>query len=481
MILYLLSLFAAAQPLSYQQQVDAALADYGRYSEADKPYIRYLSLHSVPADIKAQDVMRFVLPHLSTQQVIERIMPVQVPGTAFYRCDLRDLHWELPAWFHVMEKYPFDQSGTGNPLFVRMDWLAFQTSDAQLSSSYYDLLYSEKRFPEGKAAYSSPVKSSGFKRGRDGGLMRTTRKPTTYAAPKAKASASNFPATADEFLGFWGVDTQKNKPFQRGIVIDQGNSGVALHTRLVVNFPNALGAAWQTFDSDIGVGEEDALSKLDGGLKFKATEIIAAMKKVSLKTGESFNAQAYLLTDGAQKTVNEADVRIVVDSTSTPPVIRTPGSCVRCHSGQGILTLPKNAIRAFIEDGGVIAKYKKEDAEAFEIFYLGTLATEVKRHQDDFGLFVESVCDLTPTQVVSEYSGLLNYYDRPLTIEQAAVEVYARDKTEFINAVGLYAARRPTISIRLANLIHGKKIPRGVWEDSVFQQASSALAEWRAR
>ena len=489
--MYLLFAFlAVAEPLTYPQQVDAALADYARFSDSDKPYIRYGTLHSVPEAIKASEVQRFWLPHLSTQQVLERIMPQQITGTQFYRFDLRDLHWTLPAWSHVMESYPYDLSGTGNPLFVRMDWLTWVTSDAQLFSAYYDLLYGEKRFPDGKTrTTTAPVREAtttrhwpntgGPRRGNERSKHRGPVKPTTYAAPKAKASG--FPANSDEFFDFWRVDVAKNKEFHRAIVIDAGNSGVALHTRMAAFFPNGLGVASQTFDSETGVGEDDALNKLDGGLKFDATEAIVAMPKVSLKTGESFSAQAYLLTDGAQKTVNEASVRIVIDKSDKLPVIRTPGSCVRCHTS-GILSLPENAVRAIIQDGVEVYTKDKDKAEAIERFFLLKLDRDVNRYQDDFGAFCEAVSDLEPAELTSEYSKLLTWYDQSVTLEQAAIETYAKDATELKLAIALYAARKGRVdTIRLATLAHGRSVPRGIWESDVFQQASAALALWRAR
>lgn len=473
----LLLLFVAfQQPLTYKQELVAMEADYARIAADDKPYTRYLSLHAAPADIEAEQVLRFILPHLSTQQIVERCLPVELPGTRFHRINLRDLVWQH-GWEAVIKSYPYAPSDS---LIVRADWLIWITSDAELSSAYYDLLYGEKRF-----------KSAGVREYGSAGVRKefpTTGGPRRGDKPSALPPASglqppaSFPATAEEFFSFWGVDSSRLKPFHRAVVIDQAKSGVALHTRMVLFVPNGLGVASQTFDSESGVGEGDALSKLDGGFKFDATEAIVAMPKVSLRTGESFAAQAYLLTDGRQKTVNEADARIVVDKTDKLPLIRTPGSCIRCHAS-GILSLPENAVNAMIADGVEVFAKSKEGQDAFERFYLLNLNRDVKRFQDDFSQFVQAACgeDVTPAEVVGDYGKLLTWYDAPVSLEQAAVEVHATDAAELKNAIGLFAERQGSATIRLATLAHGRSVPRGVFESEVYPQAVAALAAWRRK
>ncbi len=418
---------------TYQADVRAAQADFQSYAEVDRAYIRYLSTHTIPTDIPAEAVQAFWLPHLSAETILQRQIPQRVGDTKFFRIDLRDLGWTVDAWLKLGKEYPY-AGGYENPLFVRVDWLIWITSDTANSTLYYDLLYAET------------------------------------GAPKNR----------EEFLERWRVDLKDADGFEQAIVIDEGSSGVALRTRLVVRRQTPAGYYWETFDSEIGEGENDPLEHLGGGLKYDAQELIASIPKIDLVTGERGAAQAYLLTDGAGNRVEEASARIVVDSSDRIPLIRTPGSCIRCHS-TGLLNLPRNLVRELVTDGVEIYSKDKQQAEAIERLYLGKLDKELTRNQEDFAAFVASVCDLEPVAVTKAYADVLGFYEANVSLEQAAIELAAVDADELRNAIAYYAEAQGQAAPRLAMLAHGKDIPRRIWEADVYDRAKAALKLWRDR
>lgn len=429
-------LISGAAPVlaqTYQADVQAARADFNSYAEVDQAHIRYLSTHTIPDDIPAEAVQAFWLPHLSPETVLQRQIPQRVGETKFYRIDLRDLGWTVESWLKLGKQYPY-AGGYENPLFVRADWLIWITSDTANSTLYYDLLYAKT------------------------------------GAPKNRS----------DFLERWRVDLKDAAGFEQAIVIDEGSSGVALRTRLVVRRQTPAGYYWETFDSEAGEGKNDPIAHLGGGLEYDAQELIASIPKIDLVSGERGAAQAYLLTDGAGNRVEEASARIVVDSSDKIPLIRTPGSCIRCHS-TGLLNLPRNLVRELVTDGVEILSKDKRQAEGIERLYLGKLDKELTRNQEDFAAFVASVCDLEPTVVTKAYADVLTFYEASVTLKQAAIEVYAESSDELKNAIAYYAEAQGSVAARLAMLAHGKDIPRRIWETDVYERAKAALQLWRDR
>lgn len=407
---------------------------------------RYFSTHNVPDELSVEDVLAFWLPHLSQKAVLERQIPVRVGETKMYRIDLRGLGWTIKQWIKLNEENPY--TSLGNPLIIRAEWLIRITADAEESSAYYDLLYG-KTFLKGKWV-------------------------------------TNTPANRNEFLKFWKINVDDAKGFEQAIIIDEGNSGVSLRTRTAVRRRSVTGAGWETFDSRDGVGFGDALAQIGGRLDYDASELITSIPKVLLKTGDRSNAQAYFLTDGKGKRINQADPRIVVDHTDPRiPIIRTPGSCVRCHN-VGILNPPENAVRAVIEAGVELFAKGPNFAEGLERLYLGKMAPAVKEDQERFIRFVAAVTEKKPEEISSAYAKLLAWYNSPVTLEQAALEVGTTPDevklaiAHFFNLFQNDAAQLRKMA-RLATLAHQRRVPRKIWERQTYFETLAALALWRKK
>lgn len=438
------ALFAvAADP--YAADVAAARADHASYG----PSARYLWFGAIP-DEPQQDAgvaMRFWLPHLSRVTPLEYQRPTLITPT-LARIDLEQLGWGYETWRKLCDQYPLATFPLGTDLLmVRADWLCWVTADATRSTAYYDLLYAG------------------------------------IGTPKTKA----------DFFKVWQVDQKGGEPYQLGVVIDEGKSGVAFRSRLAVYTPSPGGALWETFDSREGFGTADPLENLTGPdkLAHDAQEMIAAIPKFDLATGERGLCQAYLLVDGKGNRVDEAPTDIVEDKSKFlgEPAIRTPGSCVQCHSG---LNGPQeNSVREWIADGIELSTYQREAKEYLERFYLSKEGKLITRQNEDFDQFCLSATGLDAVDCVSAYRALVTGYDASVNLEQAAREVYARDGQELRLAIAWYSERlgpAPGVG-RLASLTRPNgKVPRRVWQGDrtkgqtgVWHQAMQALSQWRTK
>lgn len=420
--------------LSREEAVGVYLADLKNFSEHDRYYIRYINWQAYPGTIaEIEAIQAFIFPHLSSEIYLEGQIPHEVvPG--IYRIDLREIGWSVESWLKLSRLYRYSGYRNPNILDVRGDWLIYETADAEKSTLYYDLLYST--INNGKA-----------------------------------------PSDRAEFLKLWKVDGIGTGLEQAHIINRQG-SGVSHETRLVVYALSANGYYWETFDSERATGKKDPIVQLEGGLEFDAMELIAAMPKINSKTGDRCYAQAYLLTDGQQKRVEEAAVRVVVDHSDRIPAVRTPGSCIRCHHN-GILDLGPNLAREIIRSGNRIYAKRGFDKKT-EAKFLGDLARATQRNQEDFGLLLKGYTDLSTTETVGAYTRLLKWYESNLTLAQAARELYTTPE-ELRLAIGYYAGLRPgdKFLTRLNMLAEGTPIPRFDWEDQSYLQAYEALKIWR--
>lgn len=436
----------------YAEEVARAKADYAEQVQlGGNP--RYLYAGVLPPEVRvmATDVAQpFWLPHLSLDTVLEHQIPINLPGTAMWRLDIDSIGWGTKAWRELAKEYPYFDAP--DPLIIRVDWLLAVTSDAQQSQSYYTLLYA-----------------------------------TQKANPKNRS----------DFLKAHEISEREIERFRVGVVINKGRSGVADDTRLWTAIPKAR--FWETFDSIDASGKNDPFEQLmtkgtgrgAGNLKFDAGEGIIEIEKRSLRKRVTGKCQAYYLVDGQEAKIDVAGTNIVHDKTEFrgDASIRTPGSCASCH--YAINGPQHNLIDDAISRGTELTvKNNRRGAEFVEAFYLGDNKTIVTRANEDFATFCEAATGQDPSTCVNCFRAVIDFYDRPLGLGQAAREVYARDATELQRALAYYSERvGPIPRARLNDLAaDGATIPRKSWEGNRlkkevgdFHFAQQALALWRKR
>lgn len=249
-----------------------------RVPEGERCFMRFVSWQAVPAPGSAlhRRVMRWWANNLSTEQAVA--YPVIVPESRglLWMVDLRNYRWNERAWEAVAARDPYcvepfvsyeasyllrsrvgvkakkNKDGTTPVVaMVRADWLfrdSIETGRPSPSTTYYDLLFAEQRYPEGK-------------------------------------EETNFPRNADEWEEFFGVKTitealAKQKLDTRVGAIAAGSrdrpggSIVARQNRVVQIAQGFWGITFRTFDARRTAGDTNYLDKAGdvafGKIKFDA-------------------------------------------------------------------------------------------------------------------------------------------------------------------------------------------------------------------
>jgi hypothetical protein len=430
-----MSAFAAALILlAAHPEADAALSDRAKFPADQQADIVYLSLATCPSDRRDQleNVLRFVVPSLSSKPYLGEQLPQRVDGTTLLRLDLRGLGWQS-TWGQVIAREfvpayrPDLQQVKAIPLVVDGLWFAatmfdpIETGDAQ-----YRLLY------------------------------------------------GNPPATADDFLAAWGI--QNDPLYVFGTI--EGASDVAVQrVRLIENRPGAKrNYGWLTRDSAVVAGPTDPLENLPNRAKFEAQELITGIPK--WYAGQSGMLQAYFLADGNGKRQEKAPADIVVDHTGLRGVeIRNTVSCIACHA-QGINPVASDAFREYIGAGARVAFKDKAEQEATDRYLGSDVAKEVAANQQAYAEGVRLCNGMTPEETTRAFVDIVRLYDAPVTLDQAARELHC-DPKELLLALADHS-RQYTLSGRLALLAQGKQIGREQFKAN-FSLAMQVVYRWQQK
>ena len=394
----------------------------------------YLSLAEVvPAEReRLANVLRFVVPSLSSRSYLGDQIPQPVKGTNLMRLDLGGLGWEQ-SWPLVIQQqyipaYRPDLVGTkAVPLVVSGLWFAAAVTDPNTTGdAQYQLLY-------GKAL-----------------------------------------KTDDEFRKFWKVNADGQVAFGR----IEGNSGVAVQrARLIENNASAIRAYhWQTFDSRVLAGQNDPLENLTTRpLKHDASELIAGIPKHY--AGKSGTLQAYFLANGKGERQDKAPADIVTDSTGTRGVeIRNTLSCIACHES-GLQHPTLDQYREYILSGARIYTKDKATQQQIDQYFDSPIAKEIGRNNADYAEAIALVNGLTPKANAEAFRAIVRLYDAPVSPEQAALEMYLPFE-EWRLALGNYS-RTGQLTGRLALMAQGQSISREQWQAN-YPLAQKVLALWHA-
>ena len=391
------------------------------------PAYVYLSLRESSQPEKLENVLKFLVPSLSHKPYLEQQIPQKVGN--LMRLDLEELGWDK-VWHSVIEKHyvPFyrpDLKGSQRiPLVVSGAWFAASIVDSTLTGdAQYQLLYSG-------------------------------------AVPK----------TLKEFDRFWQVNSKPDLFFGR----IEGASGVAVQkTRLMQNQPTAnRGYSWVTFDSRAVAGQNDPLENLTReNIKHDASESIAAIPKHY--GGKSGTLQAYFLSDAKGNRQEKAPADIVVDHTAVRGVeIRNTISCIACHV-EGLRLPTLDEYKAYVTSGAEVKFLKKNDQREVDRFYDSPIAKELQRNNEDYAEGVNLCNGLTPQENATQFKQIIQLYDAPVTLEQAAKELYC-DATELKLAIADYG----NTTGRLAFLANNQTISREQFAQNYYL-AQKVLYAWQ--
>jgi hypothetical protein len=414
-----------------QRYTNAAIASKELTPE-DANYLYFFTSYTLPERLRqdGENSLSFVLnKSANVFNYSGKIYRPKKISPTMYVIDIRDFGWTIPDWDFIASLQAYFQQNITNygvtsyvDKVFRIDWFVVNATDTTKQDDigikeyvYYVLLYG---------------------RGKE-------------------------PKTGTEFRKIWGVDIDavRKHQLERGIIVDEGHSGVSRHTRQLRRSRTIFGYYWETRD----VKAYDALIKNLGAKKnqfqeqdyiedifakhFDAMELI-----VSHKNG----LQVYLLNNQDDKRIEFADNAIVIDKSDIKDVRVRGGKCDTCHA-MGI-NPATNEIAEIFNAGGDIHAYDDKLQKAIAAFYL----------DEDFGDIIEEdnriyeraikKCnDLTPIDNAKAYTNIYNWYLELLDTKQAALEIGLtveeyKEKIKF-GTTG-----------RLVQLFYDRKVPRLVWD-----------------
>ncbi len=417
--------------------------------------VRYFTLYDVaPARRQeVRDALFFWVNSLSARKAKIR-RPELVPDTdgLLYRVYLSYYDWSAESWEEVAKTdstfqlpwvdrrdYAYMHYYAGNAL-LRASWFIDASSDTNRNQAYYRLLYSNVQ------------------------VTRNGKKVSLAGQP---------PANDKEFQEAWFVDLKAAKDFEidKGAIIPDGTSLVALHNRHLWRVPTLFGSVWQTFDVAEKIDPKEAALRDFVEVRFPqqwdASEYIASMPN---------GLQAYMLSDGKGKRVEFADPQVATEKDSAlsrhSVTVRTSQSCVVCHS-TGMLHF-----REFLPellDGGVDLKVKDKAAQEREqAYFLSNIAQSVDEDSYRYAKAIAACNGLNSKDSTRIFANTINWYRDPVDLDQAARDCGTTVAT-------LKAALSFSGKGRLgAMATQGRPIPRWMWDATHFSEAMLLLAQWHS-
>lgn len=421
---------------SVNDEVGIAVKALQGIPEEERQFIKFFSSASIPdtefftlsdgEKISIRDagilVFRFIIHSLSAGEVFAD--PVQISPT-LWSIDIRDYRWTPESFEKVSNLDPYWrepwvdgqlyralQLESGNAI-LRMDWFIVHTTDTTRQVDlgrtplYYELTYSGGKIPE----------------------------------------------TLNEFRKFWGVDipaSQANKTLT-GTVVDKDQSGVSSQMRHIFRVRTILGYYYETQDVATLRNGDDYLENLEPDIRqknFVAGESI---------TTNRLRLQTYFLSNAKGKRIEVGDNQVVTDHTDIKDKrVKVAKSCMICHSTG--LNITPNAAQDLLNLGVSLKTYPKEFNNDLLRFYFGEFATFM---QDDNILYeraVKQANGLEPTENAKLFKQFYEWYDRPISIDQAAREC-------FVTSEEIKSKCESSIRGRIAALTKGKPVHREAWEE----------------
>lgn len=381
---------------------------------------------------------------------LEKVQSIPKSDTLYW-IDVRDYNWTPESWeaitsfdgYMVEPIIKHENNGllrllAGNAV-VRADWFVYHASR---STEQVDKLKTNKS------------------------IYRTL----LYAQAKE-------PKTVQEFRATWGLpDIEKSRQIgnEYGTLVTKSKN-VSRNNRMLFGYRTELGWLYQTYDVKHEQGKRDYVERFYefGGKPpdiFDGGEIFAT---------NLLKLQVYDLYDDKQNLADFADATIVRHLTDVlgDTRVSSPHSCFDCHAEGPIPS--ENTINNFLKKNGKIYYPVKNDQLRVDRAFLNNkFEDSIVENQNTFAQALYRVNGLRPVDNVKSYYRVVNWYNKPLTVEQAAFEcgVTVEDlKKKSLEGLQEYNNKIPG---RLALLLDSNEaIPRDVWEapntdgiPGIFQQ-----------
>ena len=325
---------------------EAAAADMAVLSKIKSPdelyYIRYLSVHNLPPDMRLEGlkVSSWLLNSVSKNDII--VVPaIGGPDNILIRVNLFDYGIDPKVWDKFGEKDPYFHQkiietkvitvGTGE-----FEWVSTnETYRASDGKWYYKQVQREKTITQTVTGHEKVAAAAWL----DTNSMLYLIDKTKSRAPILRADwfityASQSPQyydwlgfkTLDDYLNFVAFDKRALRREARATVVTSGSGGkcprVARHNRILRWTPTFNGGVWETFDFAQSTGAKNVINNF-----------LASKRDAGEYIGNGGNGlQYYFLVNGKNERVDESDNKVVVDSMALDARVINGRSCMWCHS-----------------------------------------------------------------------------------------------------------------------------------------------------
>tara|TARA_R110000803_G_scaffold1731_2_gene5601 strand:+ start:334 stop:2049 length:1716 start_codon:yes stop_codon:yes gene_type:complete len=407
-----------------------------------RPFIKFFTAYTVPHSLREQEVytLSFELHSLAAwsnqvqptyrplaQEVAGRMVArQQVPGSAtLWWIDIRDFGWTNQAFEKVVKNDPYfvppivderisfvlNAEGLSTNILLRVDWANTNFMDAQrqidrgLTPIYETLIYSR--------------------------LARAPRNKSEWDDRWKQRNANEFYTLVTK------------------------SRAVGRYNRVLETSQGRFGSHYETFDVVFQEGARDYVEDLFNFNNNKprisdAGEMIAENQLGML---------VYAIRDNRNNLVSFGDptaVRHPADIVNDVRV-RTAHSCVDCHAGGPLKA--ENTLNELLAKGVKIRFPRFDDKADLEAAYLSDgFNRAVLSGETRYASAMQRVNGLTPEQNGANYLTSVAWYNQPVTLEQAAIEIGVTKELLQQRLIG-------KVGGRLALLVsNGEPIPRDSWD-----------------
>lgn len=442
-----------------ESSVFFALADLKTIPPEQQQYIRYLSLHNIPAAKRDEyaKIVSFVVNSLGTRRKIYIPVFVGASEKTVIRLNIKDYDWNPESW----EKLAREGSGPRpfpepyfHTLIVDKAEIKFKTiTQKKTVTKQVEKLvqvgvyqntgapYYEKRLVKEDVEIEEQIKvpiEQKIKKEKlasapwiNADVMADFIALTQSEAPIVRADwFITYATLAPAYYNFLNLGNkvedfeklvftdlklaEKARSQDRAVIV---MSGISRNNRRVRRSPTFTGGYyWETFDVLNSIkGNKALLNLLDD--KHDASEYIGTLPN---------GLQAYFLANGDGARQDEAPINIVLDNSAVDRVVRSARSCIVCHS-EGIKTID-DEVRALNKwnpnhDSIQLLITKEQDAYKVQDLFGSDLERQVTK---DMQIYQDAVA-LTngmKTQALSKSYGLIydNYLEHLMNKEDVARE-----------------------------------------------------------
>lgn len=431
---------AAVLLLGVSPDAQAAIDHRESFPRHEWGYHYYFTLSEVPESRRESlaKTLNYVVASLSREQYLEDQLPQRISDTCLH-LDTRGPGWEHTLPKVLIQHYPYARQYTTfgiAPLCIRADWFVANIGDETFTGNGQFLLL-----------YGRELKDRA------------------------------------DFLKQWKVSTDVTDTF--GFL--EGSSGVKRQgaglERNMESRATGRGATFETFDSRLVVGANDALENPDKRPPaHDASEIIAPNLKVGRDENGKIQAGALLaffLADAKGARQKAAPVEIVEDAFNLRGYdIKQYMDCVSCHD-QGFKRPTIDRYSQAISGGLVIKSLDYKLARDIERYYESAFNRDIERGIDDYAVAVKLCNGLTPEANAANYREIITAYDADVTLFDAARELHTTPR-ELSNAIAYYVEYVKQPNARLAMLAERQPISRAQFEFNSYK-FYEALKLWSAR